>query len=117
MTEPSRRPCRPRPRRLARQLVWSSVTPLLAAAGRASTAIDMEGHGLDGDPARERARPPLRRRGVRDRALAARRTSTLASAAARLVDQIAAVGRPVVLVGHSMGGHVVTAAAQSGAAS
>ncbi len=92
--------------------IWSSVTPLLAAAGRASTAIDMEGHGLSATlPASALARP------FDAEAFATERSPhadvTLASAASRLVEQIATVGRPVVLVGHSMGGHVVTAAAQS----
>jgi pimeloyl-ACP methyl ester carboxylesterase len=87
------------------------VTPLLTAAGRAATAVDMEGHGLDAAlPASALARPfdaaafaiePSPHLGV-----------TLETAAARLVDQIAAVGRPVVLVGHSMAGHVITAVAQ-----
>ncbi len=87
------------------------MTPLLAAAGRASTAIDMEGHGLSATlPASALARP------FDAAAFATERSPhadvTLASAAARLVGQIETVGRPVVLVGHSMGGHVVTAAAQ-----
>jgi pimeloyl-ACP methyl ester carboxylesterase len=90
---------------------WASVTPLLAAARRAATAVDMEGHGLDARlPASAFARPF-------DAAAFASEPSphagaTLETAAARLVDQLAAVARPVVLVGHSMGGHVVTAAAQ-----
>jgi pimeloyl-ACP methyl ester carboxylesterase len=92
--------------------IWSSVTPVLAAAGRASTAVDMEAHGLSATlPASALSRP------FDAQAFATERSPhadvTLASASARLVAQIATVGRPVVLVGHSMGGHVVTAAAQS----
>ena len=90
---------------------WSAVTPLLVAAGRSSTAVDMEGHGLGAElPASALARPfdaaafssePSPHAGV-----------TLASATNRLIAQIATVGRPVVLVGHSMSGHLITAAAQ-----
>jgi pimeloyl-ACP methyl ester carboxylesterase len=90
---------------------WSAVTPLLTAAGRSSTAVDMEGHGLDAElPASALARPldaaafssePSPHAGV-----------TLVSAADRLIAQIASVGRPVVLFGHRMSGHLITAAAQ-----
>lgn len=90
---------------------WACVTPLLAAAGRIAVAVDMAGHGLDSRvPASAVARPF-------DEAAFATEPSpvagvTLDAAADRLVSQLAALGRQCVLVGHSMGGTVVTAAAQ-----
>jgi pimeloyl-ACP methyl ester carboxylesterase len=90
---------------------WSAVTPLLAAAGRAAAAVDMEAHGMHAIlPASAPARP------FDAAAFATERSPhadvTLTSAARLLVSQIEAVGRPVVLVAHSMAGHVVSAAAQ-----
>ena len=91
---------------------WSAVEPLLARAGRSPFAVDVEGHGLDPElPASALARP------FDAAAFATERSPhadvTLASATARLVAQIEAVGRPVVLVGHSLMGQLVTAAAQA----
>jgi pimeloyl-ACP methyl ester carboxylesterase len=91
---------------------WASVTPLLAAAGRCAVAVDMEAHGLDAIlPASALARP------FDAAAFASERSPhadvTLASATHRLVGQIEALGRSVVLVAHSMSGHVVSAAAQA----
>ena len=91
---------------------WAGIAPQLAAAGRSAVAVDMEGHGLDAVPlASALARP------FDAAAFAAERSPhadvTLASAASRLVGQIESVGRPVVLVAHSMSGHVVSAAAQA----
>jgi pimeloyl-ACP methyl ester carboxylesterase len=91
---------------------WSGITPQIAAAGRSAVAVDMEGHGLDAVPlASALARP------FDAGAFATERSPhaevTLASAAGRLVGQIESVGRPVVLVAHSMSGHVVSAAAQA----
>jgi pimeloyl-ACP methyl ester carboxylesterase len=91
---------------------WSAVEPLLARAGRSPLAVDIEGHGLDAQlPASALARP------FDAAAFATERSPhadvTLASATARLVAQIEAVGRPVVLVGHSLMGQLVTAAAQA----
>jgi pimeloyl-ACP methyl ester carboxylesterase len=89
---------------------WSLVTPLLAAAGRPATTVDVEGHGLAAVlPASAVARPF-------DADAFAREPSpvsgiTLESAALLLVRQIEAIGRPVVLVGHSLFGHVISAAA------
>jgi pimeloyl-ACP methyl ester carboxylesterase len=89
---------------------WSLVTPLLAAAGRPAAAVDVEGHGLAAVlPASSLARPfdadafagePSPVAGV-----------TLESATGLLVRQIEAIGRPVVLVGHSLFGHLISAAA------
>jgi pimeloyl-ACP methyl ester carboxylesterase len=90
---------------------WSLVAPLLAGAGRRSFAVDVEGHGLAARlPASALARP------FDAGALATERSShanvTLASAADGLVRQLEAIGEPVVLVGHSLFGHVITATAE-----
>jgi pimeloyl-ACP methyl ester carboxylesterase len=90
---------------------WSAVAPLLARAGRSPVAVDVEGHGLAAElPSSAFARP------FDATAFACERSPhagiTLASATARLVGQIEAVGRPVVLVGHSLMGHLASAAAQ-----
>jgi pimeloyl-ACP methyl ester carboxylesterase len=90
---------------------WSLVTPLLAAAGRRSIAVDIEAHGLAAKlPASALTRPF-------DPGAYATEPSpladvTLASAAEGLVRQLEAIGEPVVLVGHSLLGHVVGAAAE-----
>jgi pimeloyl-ACP methyl ester carboxylesterase len=91
---------------------WSAVVPLLARAGRSPVAVDVEGHGLAAElPASALARP------FDAAAFASERSPhadvTLASATARLTGQIEAVGRPVVLVAHSLMGHLATAAAQA----
>jgi pimeloyl-ACP methyl ester carboxylesterase len=88
---------------------WSTLTSHLVAAGRRVLAVDMAGHGLDARlPASALARPF-------DEAAFATEPSpvadvTLDTAAERLVGQLRALGEPVVLVGHSMGGTVITAA-------
>jgi pimeloyl-ACP methyl ester carboxylesterase len=91
--------------------VWALVASFLAAAGRAAVALDVQGHGLEAvAPRGELARP------FDPAAFASERSPhagvTLESAAAQLVEQIGAIGRPVVLVGHSLFGHVVTAAVE-----
>ena len=91
---------------------WSGIAPQIAAAGRSSVAVDMEGHGMDAVPLASALARPF------DAAAFATERSphagvTLASAARRLIGQIESVGRPVVLVAHSMSGHVVSAAAQA----
>lgn len=82
---------------------WARVTPLLAAAGRIAVAVDLPGHGLDSRvPASATERSPVS-------------DVTLDAAADRLAAQLEQLARrsgPCVLVGHSMGGTVITAAAQ-----
>lgn len=92
---------------------WGDVISYLARAGRPAVAVDMAGHGL-------RARRPrcLTYRPF-DRAELATEPSPLAEvdldqASDLLVSQIKHVGRgePVTVVAHSMGGTVLTRAAQ-----
>lgn len=71
---------------------WYRVVAALAAAGHRVTALDLPSAGID-------ATPPA--------------TVTLAAAAARVVAAIDAAGEPVVLVGHSAGGPVVSMAADA----
>lgn len=93
---------------------WSLVTEHLAARGVPSLAVDLDGHGL-------RQRAPLSRwaRPFDPAAYAAEPTPsaevTASSAAATLVGQIGRTGggRPCVVVAHSMGGVVATAAAEA----
>jgi len=70
---------------------WRDVTPLLESAGHRVLAPDLPGHGEDASPAGE---------------------MTLESYARRVRETIEESPEPVVLVGHSMGGIVVTQAAQ-----
>jgi pimeloyl-ACP methyl ester carboxylesterase len=93
---------------------YAPVALLLAAAGRTATAVDMAGHGLNAVlPASFATRP------FDPAAFATERSPlagvTLEAAANMLVGQIESItagdGR-CVLVGHSMGGHVISAAAQ-----
>lgn len=93
---------------------WSEVVTHVAAAGRPATAVDMAGHGL-------RARRPLclTRRPFSPDAVATEVSPVadvdLDQAGELLVSQIRAVGggRPVTVVAHSMGGTVLTRAAQT----
>jgi pimeloyl-ACP methyl ester carboxylesterase len=90
---------------------WSLVLPRLAAAGRTAIALDAEGHGLDARlPASASARP------FDAGAFATEPTPlahvTLESATSRLAGELAALGGPVVLVGHSLLGHLITAVAE-----
>ncbi|WP_249998596.1 alpha/beta fold hydrolase [Actinoplanes sp. M2I2] len=92
---------------------WSPVTGSLAARGVPSLAVDLEGHGLNGRSLAARWARPF------DPAAFATEPSpsaavTASSAAALLVEQIrqAGGGRPCVVVAHSMGGIVATAAAE-----
>ncbi|MEV7623788.1 alpha/beta fold hydrolase [Actinoplanes sp. NPDC089786] len=73
---------------------WSPVTERLAGRGVASVAIDLDGHGL-------KSTMPAT-------------SVTASSAAATLVEQIRRIGQgePAVVVAHSMGGIVATAAAE-----
>jgi pimeloyl-ACP methyl ester carboxylesterase len=90
---------------------WAPIIPLFAAAGRIAVAVDMAGHGLDAPlPSSASARPF-------DPAAFATEPSpvgavTLEAAAERLVGELSGLGGPCVLVGWSMGGTVITAAAQ-----
>lgn len=92
---------------------WSLVTQELAARGIGSVAVDLDGHGLKSrSPASRWARP------FDPAAFAAEPSAaavTATSAAATLVRQIGFIGggRPCVVVAHSMGGTVATAAAEA----
>jgi len=74
---------------------WSLVTERLAGRGLASVAVDLDGHGL--------------------KSYVTPASVSASSAAATLVEQIrrAGGGEPCVVVAHSMGGIVATAAAES----
>jgi pimeloyl-ACP methyl ester carboxylesterase len=92
---------------------WSPVTAQLAARGVPSVAVDLDGFGL-------RSRSPYARWGRPfDAAEFATEKSptadvTASSAARTLVEQIRLIsgGDPCVVVAHSMGGAVATAAAE-----
>jgi pimeloyl-ACP methyl ester carboxylesterase len=92
---------------------WSLVTEQLAARGIPSVAVDLDGHGLKShSPASRWGRP------FDPAAFAAEPSGTSAitasSAALTLVRQIRGIGggEPCVIVAHSMGGAVATAAAE-----
>ncbi|MFD7834728.1 alpha/beta hydrolase [Streptomyces sp. NPDC059761] len=92
---------------------WSRVAEHLAARGVASVAVDLDGHGLKARPLASRWHRPF------DPAAFAAEPSgtsaiTASSAAATLVQQIRGIGggEPCVVVAHSMGGVVATAAAE-----
>jgi pimeloyl-ACP methyl ester carboxylesterase len=70
---------------------WEKVVPLLEARGHRAIAPDLPGHGADRTPLAQIA---------------------LDAYAERVRATIAAQPEPVVLVGHSMGGVVITAAAE-----
>jgi pimeloyl-ACP methyl ester carboxylesterase len=70
---------------------WEKLTPLLEARGHRAVALDLPGHGADKTPLAQ---------------------VTLDAYAERVRATIAAQPEPVVLVGHSMGGVVITAAAE-----
>lgn len=92
---------------------WSLVSEQLAGRGIQSVAVDMDGHGL-------KSRSPLTRweRPFDPAAFAVEPSSvagvTASSAAETLVGQLKAIGggEACVVVAHSMGGTVVTAAAE-----
>ncbi|MDY7101915.1 MAG: alpha/beta fold hydrolase [Actinomycetota bacterium] len=72
---------------------WDEVTPRLTAAGHTVVVPDLPGHGAGPDePAPDEV--------------------TLDAYAGRVADAVTACGEPVVLVGHSMGGVVITQAAE-----
>ncbi len=70
---------------------WHKVVPELRARGHAAVAIDLPGHGVDRTPLAE---------------------VTLDGYASRVGEALAAFDEPPVLVGHSMGGVVITEAAE-----
>jgi len=71
---------------------WRKVVPLLESQGHTAVAPDLPSHGDDpASPA----------------------TVTLASYAERICDVVTAQKEPVILLGHSMGGAVITQAAEN----
>ncbi len=70
---------------------WRKVAPLLEHAGHTTIAPDLPGHGADRTPARE---------------------VTLQTYADRVGDVLRAQTEPAVLAGHSMGGVVISQAAE-----
>ena len=70
---------------------WEKVVPLLERAGHTVAAPDLPGHGLDDTPSGE---------------------VTLASYSRRVCEILDAQAEPVILVGYSMSGLVITAAAE-----
>lgn len=92
---------------------WSLVTGQLAARAVQSVAVDLDGHGLGSRrPAASWARPFDAVAFASEPSAVADVTAT--SAAATLVRQIEEIGdgQPCVVVAHSMGGIVATAAAE-----
>ncbi|MET8959141.1 alpha/beta hydrolase [Streptomyces sp. NPDC004096] len=92
---------------------WSLVSEQLASRGVASVAVDLDGHGL-----KSRSPQSLWRRPFDAGAFALEPSPvagiTASSAAASLVEQVRRIGngRPCLVVAHSMGGTVATAAAE-----
>ncbi|WP_432046851.1 alpha/beta hydrolase [Streptomyces asiaticus] len=92
---------------------WSLVAEQLASRGVVSVAVDLDGHGLKSRSPRARWARPF------DTAAFATEPSpvagiTASSAAESLVEQVRRIGggRPCLVVAHSMGGAVATAAAE-----
>jgi pimeloyl-ACP methyl ester carboxylesterase len=92
---------------------WSLLTDQLAARGVPSVAVDLDGYGLKSrSPYARWARPFDAAAFATEKAPSAEVTAS--SSAATLVDQIRRIsgGEPCVVVAHSMGGAVATAAAE-----
>src|SRR6266566_8803634 len=70
---------------------WDKVVPLLEQAGHHVEALDLPGHGQDKTPLRE---------------------ITLAAYTKRVCETLDAHAEPVILVGHSLGGIVITQVAE-----
>ncbi|MDR7321143.1 MULTISPECIES: alpha/beta fold hydrolase [Catenuloplanes] len=90
---------------------WSPVTQRLARLGVPSLAVDLDGFGLRGGSPEARWARPF------DPAAFATAPSPVAdvtatSAAHTLIAQLRELGRPAVVVAHSMGGIVATRAAE-----
>jgi pimeloyl-ACP methyl ester carboxylesterase len=92
---------------------WSLLSQELAHRGVASVAVDLDGHGLKSRAPRSRWSRPFDAAGfaVEPSPVAGIKAT---SAASTLVEQIRRIGagRPCVVVVHSMGGTVATAAAE-----
>ncbi len=71
---------------------WDAVTPLLEAAGHTAIAVNLPGHGGDETPAG---------------------SLTLATYRDVVLDVVAAQAAPVILVGHSFGGIVISEVAEA----
>ncbi|MFD5553542.1 alpha/beta fold hydrolase [Streptomyces sp. NPDC127068] len=92
---------------------WSEVIARVTAAGRPAVAVDMAGHGLRARRARCLSERPFDPAGLTGEVSPVADVD-LDGAGALLVDQLARIGggRPVTVVAHSMGGAVLTRAAQ-----
>ena len=92
---------------------WSALTEELAGREIASVAIDLAGHGLNSSSPQSRWARPFDPIGYATE-VSPVADVTASSAAAELVEQIRRIGqgRPCVVVAHSMGGVVATAAAE-----
>jgi len=70
---------------------WEDVTPVLEANGHSVTAIDMPGHGANMQPITQ---------------------MTMKNYVASVVEAVQRVAQPVILVGHSMSGSVISQVAE-----